>query len=170
MKFLEKQYEVETDKTRQSIFEEVLRKKEEQRKQNSFFSAIPINYKSFKICGDRIEIERNLSPFDPFRSTGTISFEFMSSEPTKIRCSIIPYNKYLLAMMSCMFSIFLLVLTLIVFFVLRQHKLEASAFVVVLWCFVVVIPYLQLRLNRGGLEDYSKTILIDLGVSISTGS
>ena len=169
MQLLQKQYDHLTNKSKEEIIKELLHRIKAQKADNSFFKWDLVNYQSFKIVGDRIEVERTPSVLTPFKSIGTIYYDLISNDNgTKIKCTIEPFNKYALILGSCMFSFFLLLFSAFILVSLRNEIFKAIIIVVIAWTVVVGISYISLRFSRSGLEEYSRTILNDLGIKSSS--
>lgn len=169
MQLLQKQYDHLTTKSKDEILKALHKRIETQKADKSFFKWDLINYQSFKITGDRIEVERTPSILTPFKSIGTIYYDLIANDlGTKIRCTIEPVNKYALLLSSCMFSFFLLIFSAFTLVSLSNDIVKAMIIVAFAWTIVLGFSYLSLRLSRSGLEEYSRTILSDLGLKSSS--
>jgi len=169
MQFLQMQYDHLTNISKEEIFKELLHRIKAQKADKKFFKWDLVNYQSFKIVGDRIEVERTPSILTPFTSIGTIYYDLISNDnETKIKCTIVPFNKYALILGSCIFSFFLLLFSAFILVSLWNEIFKAIIIVVIAWAAVVGTSYISLRFSRIGLEGYSRTILNDLRIKSSS--
>ncbi|WP_207428796.1 hypothetical protein [Pedobacter sp. SYSU D00535] len=169
MQLLQKQHDHLTNKSKEEIITALLQKRKAQKADNSLFKWDLVDYGSFKIKGDRIEVERTPSVLNPFKSIGIIYYDLFEDENgTKIKCTIEPINKYTLLLGSCLFSFFLLLFSAFILISLRNEISKAIIIVVIAWTVVAGSSYISLRFSRNGLEEYSRTILNDLGIKSSS--
>ncbi|MES3016395.1 MAG: hypothetical protein V4721_01395 [Bacteroidota bacterium] len=166
MTFLQKQYTLETLKSKEEILLEAQRKIEGQKVSNSFFGLDLVNYKNFRIQDDSIEIESwPIKRVNPYEGIGTIKFEFYSAEKTtRINCTLTPYNKYATLLSSCFFAFFLLLFAGFTLLMLYDRLIYALVIIGLASMFVIGTIFLTLLYYRNVLEIYSKTVLKDLGV------
>lgn len=168
---LTKHYEISTDKSKEAILSDINRKVESQKGNNTLFSFDLVDYSSFKIQNDHIEIERQPSMFNPFRGIGTIYFHLDKSikGTTTIKCILEPYSKFsLMATFGCLFC-FLVLMTAIILFSINGNYAQVFFFILFMWSISLGFPYLMTRVNRKALEEHSRTILNDLNIKISSG-
>jgi hypothetical protein len=166
---LTKHYEISTNKSKEAILLDINRKVESQKRNNTLFSFYLVDYSSFKVQNDQVEIERQPSMFNPFRGIGTIYFNLEKSiKGTTIKCILEPYSKFsLIATFGCLFC-FLMLLTVILFFFINENYAQVFFFILFMWTISLSFPYLMARVNRSALEEYSRTVLSDLNIKISS--
>ncbi|RZL46134.1 MAG: hypothetical protein EOP00_15940 [Pedobacter sp.] len=159
-----KTYEVRTELTATDIFSELVRKSELQ-KTGLFTTTNDVDYKSFKIINNKIEIDKWPSLFDPFNAYGKIVFEFrISGEETNIKCTVEPFTKYAMLCGGCLLIFVLLTFTFLVVYFARENVWKTFLFILFAWGIALIPPYWAFRLSRNGLEVYSMKILNDLGI------
>jgi len=89
-KKLIKVFEVQTTKSVDEILTVISDKVDYQRANKNFLIPDEIKYRSFKIDGNKIEIERYTSLFSPFRGSGEIIFELNTQDyGTQIICTVV---------------------------------------------------------------------------------
>lgn len=166
---LTKHYEISTNKSKEAILSDIYRNAESQKRSNTLLSFDLVDYRSFKVENGQIEIERLPSMFNPFRGIGTIYFHLESSiRGTTIKCVLEPYSKFsIMATFGCLFC-FLVLMTAIILFSINGNYAQVFFFILFMWSISLGFPYLMARVNRKGLEEYSKTILNDLNIKISS--
>ncbi len=162
LNYFSKYYEIQTAKSKNEIFADIAKKFEHQKNNNSIFSSEPIDYKSFKIKGDNIEIERWM--VNPLQGLGTIRFNFNGNEDgTIIQCRSEPFIIFGLLILG--FVLFLLiVITTVIFWNPRENYFELTLFVLFAWLLGLGSPFLGFLYHTNALEAYSKAILSDLGI------
>ena len=166
---LTKHYEISTNKSKEAILSDINRKVESQKGNNTLFSFELVDYSSFKVQNDQIKIERQPSMFNPFRGVGTIYFNLEKSiGGTTIKCILEPYSKLsIMATFGCL-ACFLMLMTTIIIFSISGNYAQVFFFILFMWTISLGFPYLMARVNRSALEEYSKTILNDLNIKISS--
>ena len=170
MTLLQKQYDLTTSKLKEDIFAELRNKIDLQKDKRDFFGLELVNYKNFELNGDVVTIESwPVTRTNPYEGVGTIIFKFQQrGNLTYISCTIEPYNKYATLLASCFFTFFLIVFTAFILITLNDHLAKALTMTVLAWIFVYGTIYLTLWYYRSVLEQYSKTVLDDLGIKISS--
>jgi hypothetical protein len=170
MTLLQKQYDLTTSKLKEDIFEELRSKIESHKDKRDFFGLELVNYKNFELKDDVVKIESwPITRTNPYEGVGTIIFKFQQSgNLTSISCTIEPYNKYATLLASCFFAFFLVVFTAFILITLNDHLAKAMTMIILAWTMVYGTIYLTLRYYRSVLEQYSKTVLNDLGIKVSS--
>ncbi|WP_207420071.1 hypothetical protein [Desertivirga brevis] len=161
-KFLHKQYQIETNTPKEAIFAQI---RQNIRKQKSGKEYFLFNYKHASIYENRVEVTGDITGARPFSTSGSITFDFIpTSDKTLITCTIVPYNKYAILMMSCLAFIFMVGISVILVTSLWYYPVKALAFLSLIWSIFILFPYLSLRITRKAMEEDSLTFLHDLGL------
>jgi hypothetical protein len=166
LKLIPNQFEVETLCSSDDILKRIEERKLSQKSHRFLFSSEFVNYKNFKIDGNQIIIERWQSIVSPFRGTGIINFEIISSDiETRIKCTIeTPGFWFMLGLVSFM----MLFLTFVILFIsiTDENYGQGILFSLALWIFAFLSAYLPFVFNRNQLVDFAKMILRDLELGV----
>ena len=165
---LSKYFEIQTEKSKTEIFADLAKKIEIQKRSKSIISAEPIDYKSFKISNNAIEIERWPHMLKPFRGLGTIYFNLEeTNDGTIIKCKCVPF--IYAGLLIIIFALILLTfLTTLILFNVRNNYFQIALFIFFIWIIGLGSSLLGLLYHRSALNEYSKTILNDLDLRHSS--
>jgi len=163
LNYFSKYYEIQTAKSKKEIFTDIAKKIEHQERDKNIFSSKLVDYKTFKINGHNIEIERWM--VNPLQGLGTINFKFSEKEVgTIIQCKTEPF--ILIGLLVVGFVLLLLIgMTTVIFWNSRDNYFELILFVLFAWIIGLGGPFLGYLYHRKALEVYSKYILNDLGIN-----
>jgi len=169
MNILQKQYDLETSRSKDDLFAEIRSKINDQKNKNIFFGLHLIKYKNFKVNEDTITIESwPFTRVNPYEGIGTIIFKFQQLEKeTYIKCKIEVYNRFAALLGSCFFTFLLILFTVFTLYTLNEYWVRALVIILFAWALVIGISFLTLRYQRNTLEIYSKTILKDFGIKLA---
>ena len=165
---LSKYFQIQTEKSKIEIFADLAKKIEIQKRNKGIFSDEPIDYKSFKISNNAIEIERWPHMLKPFRGLGTIYFNFEETNGgTIIKCKCEPF--IYAGLLIIIFALILLTfLTSLILFHARDNYFQIALFILFIWIIGLGSPLLGFLYHRNALKEYSKTILNDLDLRHSS--
>jgi hypothetical protein len=79
MQLIQKQYDHFTNKSKNEIIKTLLHRIDAQKGAKSSFKWDIVNYQCFRVVGDRIKVQRSLSILTPFKSTGAIYYDLIST-------------------------------------------------------------------------------------------
>jgi hypothetical protein len=157
-----KYLEIDTIKPCNEIISEIRRRADLQEKNKTLLIWELIDYRKFVINDNLIQIKRSPSLFNPFKSNGLLTIELQSSKDgTKINCLIDPYFENVLVGIA-FFSLFSLVITILVIITLRKSPLYMILFIILSWIIPLGGIYIGHKINLLRLETYLDSILIDL--------
>jgi hypothetical protein len=153
-------YETEVPKRTEDILTLI----QEKIKNIKWYSSLDghIDFTEFEIIGDKIEILRTPKIYWPFRSYGRIRFNLVRTEKqgfTKIKCKILPGDNsvlYILAIAALLFVFWTMLLLLL------GRRLDWPTKTIILFIsfsFPAVFMYLNYRIAKYALTDYSKTVI-----------
>jgi hypothetical protein len=152
-------FEVQTTKSVDEILTRISEKVDYQRANKNFLIPDEIKYRSFKIDGNKIVIERCTSPFNPFRGSGEIIFELKPKDyGTQIICIVDPIK--LGIYVSIGMILFVLLAMIIPIWIIGNNW--SILYILAFGLIPIGLSYLWGVYNRNQLEDYSRQILNDL--------
>jgi hypothetical protein len=165
---LSKYFQIQTEKSKTEIFADLANKIEIQKRNNGITSADPVDYKSFKISNNAIEIERWPHMLKPFRGLGRIYFNFEeTNDRTIIKCKCEPF--IYAGLLIIIFAFILLTfLTTLILFNARDNYFKIGLFILLIWIIGLGSPLLGFLYHRNALKEYSKIILSDLDLRHSS--
>jgi hypothetical protein len=162
LKGQKKTFEIVTAKSIDEILSEIKHRADLQRENKALLIWEPVDYRKFVIKESQIQIERSPSLFNPFKGFGSLTIKLQNGyEGTKISCLIDPYFGNVIGGIA-FFSLFSLVMTILVLFALRDRILLMTLFIIILWIIPLGIIYIGHKTNLFKLENYRNSILSDL--------
>jgi hypothetical protein len=154
-----KVFEVQTTKSVDEILTGISDKVDYQRANKNFLIQDEIKYRSFKIDGNKIEIERYTSLFSPFRGSGEITFELNTQDyGTQIICTVDPIK--LGIYVSIGMIVFVLLAMIIPIWIIGNYW--SILYILAFGLIPIGLSYQWGIYNRNQLEDLSRQILNDL--------
>ena len=161
-------YSLETANSKNSIITLLNQRIENAKRDNSWFTFQPINYKKFMLQGDSVTINHAPTIFTPYAGYGTISINFsINKKTTVINAQVIPYGEMRTIVIG--FVLFFLIM-FSGFIWLTTYGFNRYSIIAIAWIVPYGFLFLGMVYYKHKLKTYLKKVLEDLNIEGSLRS
>lgn len=158
-------FEIYTDQSQEDIFAGFYKNAGLEIKGDKRATLNSMNSGRLIVRNNAIEARRNPSPYESFRGQGSVNFKFFPHEKgTRIICSIQPFTDKVFMNGAVTISLFLLLLTTFIIYVMGVNMLSLIC-VLVGWLLTLLVLYNGLSHHRNQLRIYAAQILSQMNIA-----